>query len=402
MSRTRELLLAGLFSAIAIVGVTGCDLATSSTSGQGSNLHVAGGTEGTLPVAEGEPILSADGVFELYYAADEFGDSACVSAWVRNTGPTLSTWKISVGLDRAIVDSTYSGAGANLVFLYERELVVVPSDATKLRSGDVVSIRYCAEPISLPVDVVVTSGASEGSVVPGDGPAAPVLSSGDFTLYQSVANDWETGGCVQVAMRNGGPAVTAWALRLELDQPLESLSSQWGAILQPAGGALLDVFATNNDQPLAKGGSVSFGYCAEPLAYVKSITSLTFDLVPTDLTEPQANTFTAGQVDDPGLGVSLRYGAPTSAGDGVGCYDVIFTNTGSVDLPHVSKFVVATFGDFELKNLSWHAAIEKSATAELTFQWPATWGAMKKGKEYRGNVCLKPVQKPYVLYVIVD
>jgi len=395
-----DLLWAGVFSVVALGASPGCDLATSSTSGQGSNLRVAGGSgEGTLPVADGEPILSADGVFELYYAAETYTDSACVSAWVRNTGPTLSTWKISVGLDRAIVDSSYSGAGDNLVFLYERELVVVPKDATKLRSGDVVSIRYCAAPISVPVDVVVTtSGGSDGAVEPGQGPAAAVLTSGDFTLYQSVANDWETGGCVQVALRNGGPAITNWALRLELDTAIDALSSQWGAIIHPVGGALLDVFAANADQPLSKGGSVSFGYCVEPLAYVASIPSITFDVVPTDLTEPQQNTFTAGQIDDPGKGVTMRYSGPTAAGDGVGCFDVTFQNTGAADLT-VSRFVVSTFDDFELLNVSWHAGVDKSATSELTFTWPATWGVMVKGKEYRGNVCLKPVQKPYVLYV---
>ena len=510
MNRTRVCLLAALVAA-----VMGCDLATSTSSGGGgSDLNVVGSGEGSLPVADGVPIVSADGDFELYYSAEDYGDSACVSAWVRNTGATLTTWKISVGLDRGITSATYTGAGDNLVFLYERELVVVPASSAKLRTGDVVAIRYCAAPVALPVDVSVTPGDESAP-----SSAAPtVLTSDDFTLYQTVANEWDGGGCVQMALRNGGPAVTGWALRLQLDASLPSVSSQWGAIVQPAGGDVLDVLAADGSTALDKGGSVSFGYCGEPLALARTIVSLTYDTietddpgatwpqsptlsyepftlyqspaaqsgfdgcvqvvlrnngpavdhwslrlqleqpltklintwgavvqsagadlldvfptnpeldlaedgtltfgfcaephtflsavtsasfttVPTSSTEPQ-NTFTAGSIDDPGKGVTLRYSAPVASGEaGVGCYDVTFQNNGSYDLA-VTRFVVALFADAELVNDSWHGDVQKTGTGELTFLWPVSFGAtMKKGQEYKGNLCLKPVEKPYVLYV---
>ena len=515
MNLTRGRSIGVLLSLLVAVGMPGCELATSSSSsGKKPGLVPGGDGTGGTPVAAGEPILSSDGVFELYYAVEDFGSSGCVSAWVRNTGPTLSTWKISVGLDRAVTSQTYAAAGDFLVFLYAHELVVVPPDDTKLRSGDVVSIRYCAAPVSAPVDVVVTP--REGSLTNPDGATgSPVLTSGSFTLYQSASKTWDGGGCVQMALRNGGPAVTNWALRLLLDRPIESVSDRWGALVQPAGGAQLDVFSATADAVLAKGSSVSFGYCGEPLAFARAIVSITgdetasggtgsnwpqsptlsygqftlyqspgadwenggcvqlmlrntgaavdhwalqvrleaplteisstwgaviqasgaelLDVFPSNpsqqlaedgtasfgfcgkpptylaaivsatgeavtVEQPQ-NTFGSGSIDDPAKGVTLRYSAPVSAGDGVGCLDLTFQNTGNADLA-VTRFVVGLFADCELVNDSWHGDLQKSGTAELTFEWPADFGpTMKKGSEYKTNVCLKPAQKPYVLYV---
>ena len=119
----------------------GCDLSTSDAAGSGGSLRVEGVNVSQGGVTSGDPIVSYDGAFEVYAAIDPWDGGACVDAWIRNIGPDLDSWRVTLELDKEVTSVSHSAATGYLVFIYAREIVIVPERQTKLRSGDVVQLR---------------------------------------------------------------------------------------------------------------------------------------------------------------------------------------------------------------------------------------------------------------------
>jgi endo-1,4-beta-D-glucanase Y len=74
----------------------------------------------------------------------------------------------------------------------------------------------------------------------------------------SITSDWASGYCVNVDVTNSGPAVTAWTVRINLNQ--STLNNAWNANTSVASG-IMTASSTSSNGALATNATTQFGFC---------------------------------------------------------------------------------------------------------------------------------------------
>jgi len=291
MMRGRTLPRLRVAGALVLVwALAACDLSTSTSQEPGTSLRtsgVDGSTEATL--LSGGYTTVTDGDFELFASwRDPWDTGTCVDLFVRNTGPTIDVWTITVTLDKTVQSMSYASAGTHRLYVDAGRLVIVPIKPLRLAAGDGEAIAYCAEPRTRPVALAVEAAAVVSSAEPkadvADEPDAKedddaqddteeprpwgnaTLQAGAFSLTALLDSESDKGGCLRLRLKNNGDRVQNWSLALDLDGALTKLSATWGAFAAwgdtLTGRVLIEPFDPN--QPLEKGASAQFGFCVEP------------------------------------------------------------------------------------------------------------------------------------------
>lgn len=224
------------------------------------------------------------------------------------------------------------------------------------------------------------------------------LTQDAFLLRYSPGNSWDQGHCLDLTLTNQGRPVYWWTLTLELDQPIETLGTIYGASIEVFGDRLV---INPTQGALAYNDSVDFQLCIEPGSVPTRIVELTYDAAEDQATptEPGDATPTArpGEDDEPStpdaraikdepLFLVYRHSNTSRGG---GCIDIEITNGGTQDIKSWS--MVLTLDDDATVTDWWGALNPVWWQGERVQVLPEEWALdLKAFESIDGTICLKP------------